>query len=94
MMHGQTKLKFNVVIFIPSCDKNHVADYRITSQMLAHKTEARQRTCAELPRKCWKCLLQKGDHLLYACFSIYTHLIFGGASYGTPVQRRTYLYAN
>jgi len=45
--------------------------------MLANKTEARQWTCAEWPGKCWKCLLQKGDSLLYVCSSIYTHLIFG-----------------
>ena len=70
-------LRPNVVIFRPSCDKNHVADYRITSQMLANKTEARQRTCAEWPSKCWK-PTPKGGQLLICLFQyLYTSDLWG-----------------
>jgi hypothetical protein len=73
--------------------KNHVVDYRITSQILAHKTEARQRTCADWPSKCWKCLLQRGQPVICLLQYLCTSDLWG-ASYGTPVQRRALLLAN
>jgi hypothetical protein len=57
--------------------KNLVVDYRITVQLVANKTEARQRACAERFGKCWKRLSRRGVSLLYICFSIYTFMIFG-----------------
>jgi hypothetical protein len=52
--------KIQIVQHINPLYKNHVADYRITAQVVADRTEARKWTCAERLGKCLKCPLQRG----------------------------------
>lgn len=58
-------------------EKYHVVDCKITAQLVANKTEARQWTCPEWLSKCWKCQLQREGQLLFASFSFVTYIIFG-----------------
>jgi hypothetical protein len=51
-----------------SWKQNNTVDYRITTQLVANKTEAKQQTFAECLGKFWKSPLQLGCSFLYACF--------------------------
>lgn len=73
----------------PSCTKNDVLNYTITTKLATNKAEARQCTCAERLRKCLKCPLQWKGRFLYGCFSIYRSL--GCVLYGIPYIRTNIL---